>query len=427
MDTENPREIAIKVLSQRGRGGQYVEKLLEKELARRQLSGPDRALCQELVFGIVRWQRTLDWLIGRKTGGRDQNAIIRLLLQMGLYQLFWLKRVPDHAAVHETVELGKRLGFGQRAGLLNAVLRGYIREREDTRSALEGLKETEPSVGYSHPDWLVERWQGRWGRETTARLLDWNNTPPAVWARLNGLKTDFAGLSARWQKEGIEFVEERWDWTEPNLVFELRSHPPLAECESFQEGLFYVQDPGTLLAVAQMAPQPGETVLDLCAGPGGKTTYIAQRMGNRGRVVARDIQPARLEMVAENCRRLGATCVQTSPAPGEPTAFDRILIDAPCSNTGVMRRRVELRWRLQPAGIEQLGKGQMKLLAQAAPQLAPGGRLVYSTCSLEPEENEEVVKGFLAAHPAFQLESQRQLLPFADGVDGAYVAVLRGE
>jgi 16S rRNA (cytosine967-C5)-methyltransferase len=422
---ENPREIAIRVLARRGRAGQYVENLLEKELAGHALGPPDRALCQELVYGLVRWERTLDWLSARKTAGRAQNATVRLLLHLGLYQIFWLQRIPDHAAVHETVELGKRLGFGARAGFLNAVLRGFIRESAQTKQALQDLKETDPALGHSHPAWLAQKWLARWGEEKTRRLLEWNNRPPPTFARRNDLKTDFPALAARWKEEGIEFEERQWDWTGPGLVFELRSHPPLASGASFRDGFFYVQDPGTLLAVAELAPEAGETVLDWCAAPGGKTTFIAQLMRNRGRVVAQDKQPARLQLLRENCQRLGADCVQVSPAPLAGGEFDRILVDAPCSNTGVLRRRVDLRWRLQPSEIQRLRQAQMALLSQAALKLKPGGTLVYSTCSLETEENEEVVGHFLREHSGFQLENERQLLPFADGVDGAYVARLR--
>lgn len=238
------------------------------------------------------------------------------------------------------------------------------------------------------------------------------------------MKTDPARLAARWQQEGVEFAERSWDWTGPGLVFELHAHPPLAALGSFQDGWYYVQDPSTLLSVKQLDPQPGETILDLCSAPGGKTTYVAQRMGNRGRIAARDNQPERLEMLEENCRRLGATCVDPAGTPG---AFDRILIDAPCSNTGVLRRRVEARWRVQPAEIKRLNKAQSALLEQAAKELKPGGTLVYSTCSLEAEENEEVVRRFLEEHPAYKLAHERPLLPFIEGVDGAYVANLRNQ
>jgi 16S rRNA (cytosine967-C5)-methyltransferase len=412
----------MQVLRQRSRSSDYVEKLLERALATDALSPPDRALCQELVYGTVRWQRALEWLIARKTGGRTQNASLQALLYLGLYQLFWLERIPDHATVHETVELAKHLGFGPKAGFVNALLRGYIREREQTRSLLEALKESDPAAGYSHPGWLVERWQARWGNAQTAQLLAWNNRPPPTWARPNTLKADPAQLAARWRAEGVQFEERSYEWAAPLPVFELREHPPLASMGSFQDGWFYVQDPSTLLAGRLLAPQPGETILDLCAAPGGKATHLAQMMENRGRVAARDAQPGRIERLEENCRRLGATCVEI---PGGRGVFDRILVDAPCSNTGVLRRRVDARWRVQPSEIARLSQGQLALMARAATELKAGGLLVYSTCSLEPEENEGVAREFLGKHPDFQLERERRLLPFIDAVDGAYAAVFR--
>jgi 16S rRNA (cytosine967-C5)-methyltransferase len=420
---ENPREIAIRILRRRGTGGEYVEKLLENELSKNTLAGPDRALCQELVYGIVRQQATLDWLVARKTANRPQNAALRNLLHLGLYQLFWLERIPNHAAVHETVELAKRSGFGQQAGFINAVLRGYTREREATVLLLQNLKKSDPATGYSQPRWLVERWQARWGAEKTAELLEWNNTAPPTYARLNLLKTDFGALTEAWHKEGTEFAEKNWDWTEKFQVFELKSHPPLSRCDTFQRGFFYIQDPSTLLAVKELGAQPGEHILDTCAAPGGKTVYIAQLMQNRGKIVARDNQPDRLKLIQENCVRLGVTCVDLQETAA--TQFDRILVDAPCSNTGVLRRRVDLRWRIQPEEIERLSQTQQMLLKEAANQLKPGGTLVYSTCSLEPEENETVTGNFLDAHPDFKLEAERQLLPFSNGVDGAYVARIR--
>ncbi len=425
MTEESPREIAVRVLGRRETASHYVEQLLDGELSRHRLSPPDRGLCQELVFGMTRWQRTLDWLLARKTGGRTQNVTIRHLIGLGLYQMFWLQRIPDHAAVHETVELGKRLGFGARAGFLNGVLRSYARERDQTKILLEELKNSDPALGYSHPEWLVKKWEEQWGREQMLKLLQWNNSPAPTFARLNRLKADIQGLEDRWSKEGVEFDARSYDWVEPQLVFEMRSHPPLAESESFQDGYFYVQDPSTLLAVAQLSPRSDETILDLCAAPGGKTTFIAQLMRNRGRIIACDAQPARLQMVRENCARLGVTCVETPDALETAAEFDRILVDAPCSNTGVLRRRVDLRWRVQPAEIARLRKSQLALLTQAALRLKAGGVMIYSTCSMEPEENQEVVKEFLSAHPQLQMESERQLLPFVDNVDGAYVARLK--
>ena len=423
MSEEKPRQIAAEVLRQRLLARDYTENLLEKTLQNRRLSPPDRGLCLELVYGVARWESTLNWLIGRKTGGRTQKEMLQILLQMGLYQMFWLDRIPNHAVVNETVEMTRQLGMGPQSGFVNAVLRGYGRERDETEKLLAELTVEKPALGHSHPDWLYQRWLARWGADKTAKLMDWNNTPPPTFARVNLLKTDAAALTAEWEAEKVKFAERNWDWTGRDTVYHLESHPSLATLRSFQQGMFYVQDPSTLLAVRELNPLPGESVLDLCAAPGGKTTYIAQRMENRGRVLATDNQPDRLELVRENCERLGVTCVETDAA-SPALRFDRILVDAPCSNSGVMRRRVDLRWRIRAEEISRLCATQLELLQDAAARLATGGTLVYSTCSLEPEENSGVVQKFLGSNPQFKLEHERELLPFTDGVDGAYVARL---
>lgn len=423
VNEEKPRQIAAHVLKQRLLAQDYTENLLDKELQLHRLAPADRGLCQELVYGVARRQLTLDWLIAHKTGGRTQKELLRILLQLGLYQMFWLDRIPSHAAVNETVELAKHLGFGPQAGFINAILRGYAREREETQKLLADLKVDKPALGCSHPDWLYQRWLTRWGADKTARLMEWNNAPPPVFARLNTLKATAAALAKHWQAEKVQFTERNWDWTGRDALFELESHPPLSSLHSFQQGMFYIQDPSTLLAVRELNPQPGETILDTCAAPGGKTSYIAQLMENRGRVTARDNQPDRLALVRENCARLGVTCMETEAAPPS-LRYDRILVDAPCSNTGVMRRRVDLRWRIRPEEIGRLRNAQLDLLRKAAQKLAPGGTLIYSTCSLEPEENSAVTEQFLAEHQQFKLSHQRELLPFVEGVDGAYVARL---
>jgi 16S rRNA (cytosine967-C5)-methyltransferase len=428
MNGQNPRQIAAGILGRRNAGGEFTENLLETALAGARLSSADRGLCQEIVYGVVRWQAALDWLIARKTVGREQKSGLQNLLRLGLYQIFWLDRIPDHAAVHETVELAKQGGFGPQAGFINAILRGYLREAGATRKLLADLKTTDPATGCSHPGWLVARWQKNFGPEKTAQLLDWNNTPPKTFARVNSLKTDAGRLVEKWREENVDYDFVRRDWLEENLVFELKSHPPLNSLGSFRDGWFYIQDPGTLLAPCELGAQPGETVLDLCAAPGGKTTVIAQLMRDEAKITACDVSEDRLKLIRENCRRLGITCVEPlliSAFSLQPQAFDRILVDAPCSNTGVMRRRVDLRWRVSLAEISRLRQTQLELLKLAAAKLRPGGVLIYSTCSLEPEENSEVVKEFLREHAGFKLENERALLPFADNVDGAYVVHLK--
>lgn len=413
------------MLKQRAAGGEFVENLLETAFSRARLPPADRGLCQELVYGIVRWQATLDWLIARRTNGRPQPPALQNLLRLGLYQIFWLDRIPNHAAVHETVELAKRVGFQSKAGFVNAVLRGCLREVDAIRERLDELKTRQPHLGYSHPEWLVERWRNRWGNEPAARLMEWNNTPPATFARTNTLKADPGKLLEQWRDENVEYDFVRKDWLEENLVFELKAHPHLARLPSFQQGLFYIQDPSTLLAVRELDPQPDETVLDMCAAPGGKFTYIAQLMRNQGRLVAHDISPERTRLLEENCARLG---IPRPPALGpQSSQFDRILIDAPCSNTGVMRRRVDLRWRLRPEEGERLRETQLDLLRRAAGLLKPGGTLVYSTCSLEPEENHGLLETFLREQNGIQLLAERELVPFAEGVDGAYTARMTRE
>ena len=450
---QKPREIAARVLQQRQTSSEFTESLLERALGSARLSGADRSLCQELVYGLVRWQATLDWLIAQKTRGRTQKAGLQNLLRLGLYQIFWLDRIPEHAAVHETVELARRNGFGPQAGFVNAVLRGYLREAEATKKSLDQLKTAQPALGFSHPDWLVERWRQRWGEGRTRELLTWNNTPPRTFARVNTLKTDAGRLLERWREENVDYDFFGRDWCGENLAFELKSHPPLAKLPSFQQGFFYVQDPGTLLAAGELEPKPGEAILDLCAAPGGKTTYLAQLVNNEARITAADVSSDRLRLIEENCTRLGVNCVEAalaqtlfrslsdrhlkpetevglstpgnSPSPPTCRQFDRVLVDAPCSNTGVLRRRVDLRWRIRPDEIERLRATQLELIRQAGARLKPHGILVYSTCSLEPEENRDVVQLFLGGQSGFKLERERELLPFADGVDGAYVARIR--
>ena len=429
MPAQKPREIAVCLLQLWENGAGFLDDLLDETFREQPLPALDRKLLKELTYGTLRWRLTLDWLIDRHSM-RTQKLAIRLILRLGLYQLFWLTRIPDHAVVHESVEMARQLGFGPQSGFVNAFLRRYIRERDPTRKLLDDLKGSQPSVAYSHPGWLCARWEQRWGGERLRQLLEWNNRPPPTFARLNRFKCGPEQLAAAWEKEGIRAAPWSGDWAAPGIVYQLVEHPPFAECPSFQNGFFYLQDPSTLLAVESLKLEPGHAVLDLCAAPGGKATYAAQLLGGQGRVVAREFDPARLALLEENCRRLGVEGLAPeliSDAPVKEASFDRVLVDAPCSNSGVMRRRVDLRWRIREEEIARLQSLQGDLLRRGADELKPGGLLVYSTCSLEPEENGQVVRQFLAERPDYRLEMERELQPFQDEVDGAYVARLRKE
>jgi 16S rRNA (cytosine967-C5)-methyltransferase len=424
--TSTPRAAAAQALLRREHGGGFIESLLDEAIAEARLSPPDRALCRELGLGCVRWQGTLDWLIAKRTAGRDQKPTIRILLRLGLYQLLWLDRVPAHAAVHESVELARQFGCGPQSGFVNAVLRGYARDSGATRQLLGELKSSQPSVGWSHPSWLIDRWASDFGKEEARVLLNWNNTPADLYARINTLKLDPGRLLERWRHENVDYEFVSRDWLPDNLVFRFKSHPPLAKLASLREGGFYVQDPSTLLAPLLLDPQPGESVLDLCAAPGGKATFMAQLMKDEGRIIACDTSSQRLDLLRENCVRLGTSCVVSHPAGAPlPAEFDRVLIDAPCSNTGVLRRRVDLRWRIKPGELQRLTAAQLELLRRAAGLVKPGGSVVYSTCSIEAEENSDLVRRFLAESPTLELEDEQALNPVRDQVDGAYAASLK--
>ena len=364
----------------------------------------------ELFYGWLRQKLALEFLQAQFVT-KPPRAIVSHILQLGLYQLHFLK-TPAHAAVNESVALAKRYATMAESRFVNAVL----------RRAAGGLslEEAPEWVRVSHPRWLWERWAKRWGNDETQRLCEWNNEPPPVCVRLNSLRASEAPAGVAWEA------------TKHPLCWRVKEPAGLFSSEAWRRGEFYAQDPSTLIAVDVLDPQPGETVLDLCAAPGGKTTYIAQKMENRGKIVATDSSNARLGLVGENCRRLGVNIVATLACDGTRTdrclrdaTFDRVLVDAPCSNTGVMRRRPDLRWRIKVEEIRRLAETQGKLLAAAARFTRQGGVLVYSTCSLEPEENERVAERFRESHPEFALDATHSTFPPRDGVDGSFVARFR--
>lgn len=428
---EKPRQFAVTILTRHADGEGFIEDLFDEEMANTKLKPEDRRLTQELTYGVIRWQSTLDYFIEKLTEGRKQVPPVRAVLRVGFYQLLMLDRIPDHAAVNESVNLTRELGFMVQTGFVNAIMRNCIRERDKFIAEWNELKTSQPNIGWSHPKWLVERWSESMSPEDLQTLLSWNNSPPSVYARLNPLRTLPENTIKAWRDENVDYEFCTYDWVPENLVFRLKSHPPLNKIESFLNGNYYIQDPSTLLSIKVLDPQPGERILDLCSAPGGKATYIAQLIDDDGEIIATDLDANRLKMVEENCKRMHITGVEIYTANelenhrrNGGDLFDRILIDAPCSNTGVVRRRVDLRWRIRPEEIERLQNEQYELLERATQFLKPGGTIVYSTCSIEPEENEDVIEKFCEAHPEFKLKSQRGLFPPDDNVDGAFVAKL---
>ena len=342
----------------------------------------------------------------------DHNA--RDLLRLGLYQLFLLE-TSEHAAVYETVALADR----RSRSLINAILRSALRRKKELGAS---AKKESLSVRTSHPQFLVDRWTKTFGAENTVALCKWNNQPPPIYARINRLKTSAAELEA-------EPVLPQYR----NFV-RLTSIPSKA----LASGHCYIQDPSTAAACKLLDPKPGDKVLDACAAPGGKTGYLAELMNNRGVIIAADRDASRSRTLQENLERLGveiARVVQHDWLSGEAppdvavlSPFDRILVDAPCSNTGVMRRRVDLRWRLTPKDFLRMREEQLRIVRAVIPLLKSGGAFVYSTCSIEPEENQDVVQALIKEFPFLKLAEQTSLTPFQDGFDGAYAAkLLRAE
>ncbi|MBI5395270.1 MAG: 16S rRNA (cytosine(967)-C(5))-methyltransferase RsmB [Verrucomicrobia bacterium] len=404
-------------------GRSAADDLLHDALAGTALDERDRALTTELFYGCLRQRAALDWLAAQKSRHGALKPAVAVLARLGLYQLFFLDRIPAHAAVNETVELAKKHLSPRETGFINALLRAAERERATLKAALDH----QPlPVRLSHPAWLVERWTARYGEAGARTLLEWNNTPPKLFARLNTLRTTADALLSKWREAGIEAALTSGNlWQQP--MIELKGACAPERLPGFSEGAFYVQDPSTLLAVELLDPQPGARVLDACAAPGGKATLIAAMMQNRGEIVAEDSSAERLKLVVANCARLSVTSVtvrSARPPDAKETWFDRVLLDVPCSNTGVLRRRVDARWRLRPDDIARLAAEQLRLLQASARRVRRGGVLVYSTCSLEPEENRGVVEAFTKGNAEFALEKVVETFPPRDGVDGTFAARL---
>ena len=386
----------------------------------------DRALTHELVLGVLRWQLWLDKLIEHFTKRRIEtlDLAVRLALRIGLYQLKFLTRVPASAAVNESVNLVRSAKVSSAAAFVNAVLRRTIREADydpasETTGPIEKL-----AIETSHPMWLVQRWVEAFGSEEAEAFARANNSVPPTAFRL--LHTDESRIidglrEAGGIVEASKVAADAWRVSAASsLVRELAT-----------EGKIYLQDEASQLVAQIVDLQPSERALDLCAAPGGKTTLMAQRAGNSALIIASDRSAKRLDIVTKIAASHNLTSIKSllldaaQSLPFENSVFDRILLDAPCSGTGTLRRNPEIRWRISEADIRELAAQQKLFLNHAARVLKPGGQLVYSTCSVEPDENEQVIETFIETHPHFQLINTIRTWPHREGTDGFFIASLR--
>ncbi len=407
------RRIALAALRRWRREKRFADSIITEFLARAKLTHSDRAFALELFYGVLRNLTLLDFWIGCLRVS-PVDADLRDVLRLGLYQLFFLKTAP-HAAVYETVAIASNR---QRA-VTNGMLRSAARQRQELLSRADA----QPLfVRTSHPQFLVARWQQNFGTKAVEALCRWNNLPPPVYGRINRLKID--------REKFLRLYSESRPLACNSDFVEFDALPASA----LNQGHCYVQDPSTVIACQLLEPKPREKVLDACAAPGGKTGYIAQLMKNQGTIVACDRDQERLQILKDNMTRLGAGIVRSlrqhwtrGRAPKEIASiatFDRILVDAPCSNTGAMRRRVDVRWRLQPEDLTRMPDEQFEITRSVINLLKPGGVLVYSTCSLEPEENEQLVERLLNEFPQMRLGDEACSVPFRDHFDGAFAVCL---
>jgi len=410
------RRLAWSVLLAVSEKGQRAEAALSRRLAQVGLNQPDRALASELVYGVLRWQGWLDYVLGRfsKRPLSGLSIEVLTLLRLGAYQILKLERVPDRAAVHTSVELARTRFPDWTSGFVNAVLRAVAgKGRGLEPPPAESDLVAHLAVGQSHPAWLIERWLGELGEDEARALLAANNAPPVLCLRAR-LAPGREELASRLAEAGIETRPGRYS---PQALYAPGSN--LERLEAAAAGLFTAQAEAAQLVGLAVAPPAGGRVLDLCAGVGGKTGHLAELMADRGLVLALDKDAGRLELGRERLARLGlksvrfqaADVLQALPPEASGQPFDAVLVDAPCSGLGVLRGRPDVRWRLSPRDPARLARLQSALLGAAADLVRPGGVLVYVTCSLLSEENQAVVSAFLAAGADFEVEPLAAVVP----------------
>lgn len=414
-------------------------------LSRRRISNDlqfERRLT-DLVSGVTRNRRWLNFLVDwfYTNIERPLERDVRIILRLGIYELVET-RTPPHAAIHECVETGKQLIGPRIGGLINGILRTVDRSREDLPEPDTGDEQTDLAVRFSHPDWIVKRWVKRYGLEATEQFLKYNNQRPVFGIRVRGKKSKdlIDGIME------LEFDAERSQFFDD--YFRVRQMQPILNSGLFKKGKVLVQDEGAGGVIRALDPQPGENILDLCAAPGGKSFAIADLVGVDGSVTAVDKNESRLSMLEQEAKRLSLPQIRTVVADVleiddilENGQFDRVLVDAPCTGLGVLAKRADLRWRKDEESVSSLAKIQKDILRSAARHVRPGGVLVYSTCTTEPEENEEIADDFVMGHPGFARENLKdhiqsplltetgayQSIPYRDKIDGAYAVRFRRE
>jgi 16S rRNA (cytosine967-C5)-methyltransferase len=449
----NTRELILEILNRVEKQNAYLNILIPYYFNRYDIKIEDKALIQEIAYGVTRFRKKLDWIIDQFLRNQDKklSLTIRNILRMGVYQVIYLDRIPNYAICNESVDLAKKSRYSSKASLVNAVLRSMIRKTIDIHwPDLYHDPVKYISVFYSFPEWLVKRWLERFGLDLCISICDASNKRPGITLRVNPFKTTIPELKERLLKSGINFRGGQYVPTESLIIREFLNitHSPI-----FLDGLFSIQDESSMLASRLLNPSAGDTVIDMCSGPGGKTTHLAQLMHNQGKIIAFEKNRKRLQMVNDECQRLGINIV--TPMLNDSIQFsekffekaDKILVDAPCSGTGVIRKKPDIKWKkINKDQLTKLNQLQEAILDIASRYLKPGGELLYSTCSIEKEENDGIIRKFLEKKTEFNvLETSRfvqeseiikfeteiqqaiQLLPGYSGqdIDGFYLVKMQ--
>ena len=418
----NSREIALKVLTDIREKGAYSNYSINKYL-KEKISLKDENLVREIVYGVIENLTYIDYIISKLSTKKIEKIHPKILdiLRIGVYQIAFTDKIPDRAAVNESVNLAKKYVHGGAAGFVNGILRNFSRRKAEMMKIESGDKLEFLSIKYSHPKWMVKRWIKAYGEDFTERLLNANNSKPKLNLRVNTLKTDKDTLKQALTNYGYEVHDTKY--AKDGIVVE--NPVRITDIDEFIQGHFTIQDESSML-VAQIAnPKEDSIILDLCSAPGGKATHLAQIMNNKGRIICWDIYEHKLELVRENASRLGINIIETKLQDAQVLdesmigIADICIVDAPCSGLGIIRRRPEIKWNRKEEDIEDLVKIQRNILNNASKYVKPGGLIIYSTCTIEENENMNTIEEFLNKNKDFTLSPFDQLISFDENMSSS--------
>lgn len=446
MAVDVTRETALKILYDIDKKGAYSNISINKYFSGQEFRDIDKAFITEMVYGTLKWRLTIDYIIQKFSSIKLKKLSpwILNIIRMGIYQLVFTDRIPESAACNESVRLAKRYGHSASSRYVNAVLRNVARSNKEFEYPDKSDIVNYLSVKYSHPEWMVRQWVERFGEEFTEGLLKSNNEIPPFSARVNTCKTSVEEFIEELSSQGFDVRKGRY--VEEAVIIDNPSS--VLKSEAFNKGLFQVQDESSMLVAKVLDPKPSEFIIDVCGAPGGKSTHIAQIMGNRGTVLSRDVHKHKIKLIEEAKERLGLNIIKTEVFDAAvfddkiEKKADRVLVDAPCSGLGIIKRKPDIKWSRDSEDKSEIIKLQEKILETSSRYVKPDGVLVYSTCTIEREENEDIVRKFTDKNKEFILEDISsylpselvkdsakdgyvQLYPNIDGIDGFFIARMK--